>query len=88
MRTGVLIGYARVSTFAHSQLLDRQQHTLAEAGRLRVFVDKLSGRDAGSCAGHGLVGPARALSGQPEGSLNARSTACRILSGAPGIKWQ
>ena len=44
VRTGALIGYARVSTT--SQLLDRQQHTLAEAGCLRVFADKLSGKTA------------------------------------------
>ena len=45
VRTGALIGYARVST--SGQLLDRQQHVLAEAGCLRVFADKLSGKDAG-----------------------------------------
>jgi hypothetical protein len=33
VRTGALIGYARVST--SGQLLDRQQHVLAEAGCLR-----------------------------------------------------
>ena len=44
VRTGALIGYARVST--SGLLLDRQQHALAEAGCLRVFADKLSGKNA------------------------------------------
>ena len=44
VRTGALIGYARVSTTG--QLLDRQQHALAEAGCLRVFAGKLSGTNA------------------------------------------
>lgn len=44
VRSGALIGYARVST--SGQLLDRQQHALAEAACLRVFADKLSGKNA------------------------------------------
>jgi hypothetical protein len=44
VRTGAVIVYARVSTTG--QLLDRQQHALAEAGCLRVFADKLSGTNA------------------------------------------
>ena len=34
----------RVST--SGQLLDRQQHALAEVGCLRIFADKLSGNNA------------------------------------------
>ena len=44
VRTGALISYARVST--SGQLLDRQQHALAGTGGLRVFADKLSGKNA------------------------------------------
>ena len=44
VRTGALIGYAQVST--SGQLLDRQQHALAEVGCLGVFADKLSGKNA------------------------------------------
>jgi Resolvase, N terminal domain len=43
VQTGALIGYARVST--SGQLLDRQQHALAEASCLRVFAGKLSGKN-------------------------------------------
>lgn len=42
--TGGLVGYARVST--RDQLLDRQTRALTDAGCLRVFADKQSGRTA------------------------------------------
>lgn len=41
---GALVGYARVSTQGH--LLDRQVHALTEAGCIRIFADKKSGKNA------------------------------------------
>ncbi|MFC3984485.1 recombinase family protein [Streptosporangium jomthongense] len=38
-----LVGYARVSTCA--QRLDRQTHALEAAGRIRIFTDRLSGKN-------------------------------------------
>lgn len=41
---GALVGYARVSP--KGQLLDRQIHALTEAGCIRIFADKKSGKNA------------------------------------------
>ncbi|GGU41048.1 recombinase family protein [Streptomyces violascens] len=44
IRTGAFVGYARVS--AKGQPLDRQIHALTEAGCIRIFADKKSGKNA------------------------------------------
>ncbi|WP_435839989.1 recombinase family protein [Streptomyces chilikensis] len=44
VRTGGLVGYARVS--AKGQLLDQQIHALTEAGCIRIFADNKSGKNA------------------------------------------
>ncbi|MER6308656.1 recombinase family protein [Streptomyces sp. NPDC001657] len=43
-RTRTPVGYVRVST--KGQLLDRQIHALTEAGCIRIFADKKSGKNA------------------------------------------
>ncbi len=42
--TGALVGYARTSTT--NQILDRQLRALTEAGCIRVFADRQSGKNA------------------------------------------
>ncbi|WP_319700918.1 recombinase family protein [Streptomyces sp. ME19-01-6] len=42
--TGALVGYACVST--KGQILDRQIHALTQAGCIRIFADKKSGKNA------------------------------------------
>ncbi len=73
VRTGALIGYARVST--SGQLLDRQQHALAEAGCLRIFADKLSGR---RCGGHQACPAVRSMAS----ALRPESRSCGGRQGA------
>ena len=90
--TGALIGYARVST--SGQILDRQTRALTEAGCIRIFADKLSGKTAdrpelAACldylrAGDTLVVPSLDRLSRSLQDLITRSLGCAAAASGSG----
>ncbi|MFV5997960.1 hypothetical protein ACNPQM_37695 [Streptomyces sp. NPDC056231] len=72
VRTGGLVGYARVST--KGPLLDRQIHALTEAGCIRIFADKKSRE----------LGAQRSVPADPQ-RRSAKGLVAELVHGGTGI---